>query len=43
MIGNMMGGEAKRDKKIIKRAEAFTMAIKTILKQPEKKCPEGPR
>ena len=33
----------ERQKRIKEQAEALTMAMKTILKQPEKKCPEGPR
>ena len=33
----------ERQKKTKEQAEALTMALKTIFKQPEKKCPEGPR
>ena len=33
----------ERQRKTKEQAEAFAMAMKTIFKQPEKKCPEGPR
>ena len=33
----------ERQRKTKEQAEAFAMAMKTVLKQPEKKCPEGAR
>ena len=33
----------ERQKKTKEKVEAFAMAMKNVLKQPEKKCPEGPR
>ena len=33
----------ERQRKTKEQVEAFAMAMKTVLKQPEKKCPEGAR
>ena len=35
--------ENKRQKRTRQKTEVPTMAVRSALKQPEKKCPEGPR
>ena len=41
--GREYEAKKERQKNTKEKAKAFTMAMKTIFKQPEKKCPEGPR